>query len=184
MQKRVFITHGYTANSQKHWFPWLKVRLENEGFSVKVFDMPEADKPNPAIWLAHHRANIPNVSPQDIFIGHSLGCIATLRFLAQQNRPVGGLILVAGFDQTLPNLPELNDFTAQQPDYAALIRRIPQRTVIASLDDNVVNPAFSEQLAANLQAKYITTQGYKHFTEHHGVTQLPLVYDEIMAFAR
>lgn len=183
MQKRVFITHGYTANSQKHWFPWLKVRLEHKGFSVTVFDMPDSDNPDPAAWLAHHQANIDNISPQDIFIGHSLGCIAALRFLTQRNKPVGGVILVAGFDQPLPNLPELNDFTAQQPDYAALIRNIPQRTVIASLDDEVVNPEFSEQMAVNLQAKYITTQGYKHFTEYHSITQFPLIYDEIMMFA-
>lgn len=182
MQKRVFITHGYTANSQKHWFPWLKVRLENKGFFVTVFDMPDSDKPNPSAWLVHHQTNINNISPQDIFIGHSLGCIATLRFLVQQNQPVGGLILVAGFDQPLPNLPELNEFTAQQPDYAALIPKIPQRTVIASLDDEIVNPDLSERLAVNLQTKYITTQGYNHFTERYGVTQLPLIYDEIIAF--
>ncbi|ABR73663.1 serine hydrolase family protein [Actinobacillus succinogenes] len=183
MQKRVFITHGYTANSQKHWFPWLKVRLENEGFSVTVFDMPDADKPNPTAWLTHHRTHIPQLYPQDIFIGHSLGCIATLHFLAQQAQPVSGLILVAGFDQSLPNLPELNAFAAQKPDYNALIRHIPQRTVIASLDDDIVNPAFSEQLAVNLQAKYVTMQGYKHFTDRQGVTQLSFVYEEIMAFA-
>ena len=183
MQKRVFITHGYTAHSQKHWFQWLKVRLETAGFWVKVLDMPNSSQPTPQEWLVHHQAEIPEIRETDIFIGHSLGCIATLRFLASRCAKIHGLILLAGFDQCLPNLPELDSFNADVIDYHPLIENIPWRTVIASLDDEVVNPQFSEQLAVNLQAKYSVTQGYGHFIERHGVTELPLLLDEVLAMA-
>lgn len=179
MQKRVFITHGYTAHSKKHWFPWLKVRLENQGFLVKVFDMPNSTHPDAQEWLAYHQAEISAIQETDIFIGHSLGCIATLRFLASQNQKIGELILVAGFDLALPNLPELDRFTQQKLDYAQLITNIPKRTIIASFDDDVVHYSFTQQLAVNLQAKYIELNGYKHFTERQGVTELPQVLDVI-----
>lgn len=183
MQKRVFITHGYTAHSQKHWFPWLKVRLEKEKFSVKVLDMPNSSQPKPEEWLVHHQAKIPELHETDIFIGHSLGCIATLRFLAQQNQKIAGLILVAGFDQAVPNLPELDVFTAEKLDYSQFVANIPQRTVIASKDDEVIHHGFSEQLAVNLNAKYFVTNGYNHFTERFGVTELPLVLDEVLSMS-
>lgn len=181
MQQRVFITHGYTANSQKHWFPWLKARLENQGFAVKVFDMPNSAHPHPQEWLAYHQSEIPEIRETDIFVGHSLGCIATLRFLASQNQKINKLILVAGFDQHLPNLPELDEFTQETLDYSQLIANISQRTVIASADDHVVNPQFTAQLAEQLEAKYLLLNGHKHFTESAGVTELPMVLDEILS---
>lgn len=181
MQKRVFITHGYTANSQKHWFPWLKARLENQGFFVKVFDMPNSNQPNAQEWLSHHQKAISDIRETDIFIGHSLGCIATLRFLAQQNQKIDKLILVAGFDQHLPNLPELDYFTQEKLNYLPMIANISQRIVIASADDQVVNPQYTEQLAEHLEAKYLLLNGYKHFTESAGVAELPVVLDEILS---
>ncbi|PVX39280.1 hypothetical protein C8D76_106102 [Pasteurella langaaensis DSM 22999] len=183
MQKRVFITHGYTANSQKHWFQWLKVRLEKEKFLVTVLDMPNSNHPNVQEWLDYHASQIGELYPTDIFIGHSLGCIATLRFLAARQQKIAAAILVSGFNQPLPNLPELDGFSKQPLDYNALIAQISQRTVISSLDDDVVNHAFTEQLATDLQAKYIATNGYRHFTERQGVTELPLLLDEILALA-
>jgi len=181
MQQRVFITHGYTAHSQKHWFPWLKVRLEKKNVCVKVLDMPNSSQPKPEEWLAHHQAEIPEIHETDIFIAHSLGCIATLRFLAQQNQKIAGLILVAGFDQAVSNLPELDAFTAEKLDYSQLIANSSQRTVIASKDDEVIQHELSEQLAVNLKAKYFVTNGYNHFTERFGVTELPLVLDEVLS---
>ncbi|MDD7426528.1 MAG: alpha/beta hydrolase [[Actinobacillus] rossii] len=102
-----------------------------------------------------------------------------MRFLASQNQKIGELILVAGFDLALPNLPELDSFTQQKLDYAQLITNIPKCTVIASFDDDVVHYSFTQQLAVNLQAKYIELNGYKHFTECQGVTELPQVLDVI-----
>ena len=87
---------------------------------------------------------------------------------------------MAGFNQALPNLPQLDGFTEQTLDYRTLIEKIAQRTVIASLDDDVVHHTFTEQLAVDLRAKYVTTTGYRHFTERQGVTELPLLLDEIL----
>lgn len=181
MLKKVYITHGYTANSTKHWFPWLKLRLKNQGFWVEVFDMPNSTQPDAQQWLEFHQQKIQNIDSNSYFIAHSLGCIATLRFLQQRQQTIGGVILVAGFAQSLPNLPELDQFSAEPLDFAALIQQIPQRLVIASDDDQVVNVQYSRNLAQQLQADYLELSGYGHFLDRQGISELPLVYDNIMA---
>ena len=154
MLKKIYITHGYTANSQKHWFPWLKERLEKQGFLVQVFDLPNSEKPTPESWLDFHQQHISEPDSQSYFIAHSLGCIATLRYLQSLTSPIGGLILVSGFAEHLPNLPELDPFTEPKLDIQNLIQQIPNRLVIASDDDHIVNVQATRNLAQKLQAEY------------------------------
>ena len=40
MKKRLFVIHGYDANPQKHWFPWLKNKMEKKEYEVNVLEMP------------------------------------------------------------------------------------------------------------------------------------------------
>ncbi|WP_439243246.1 RBBP9/YdeN family alpha/beta hydrolase [Lonepinella sp. BR2474] len=184
MLEKIYITHGYTAHSQKHWFPWLKVRLENQKIFTQIFDMPNSTEPDPQQWLEFHQQHIPQLDQHCYFIGHSLGCIATLRFLQQAKMQIGGIILVSGFAEKLPNLPELDDFNKTPLNFTALIQQIPKRVVIASDDDDVVNVQFTRNLAQNLQANYIEVSGYRHFLDRQGVTELPLVYEEIMKMVK
>ena len=39
---QVFITHGYTANGNKHWFPWLEEELAKLGIPCKRLKMPDS----------------------------------------------------------------------------------------------------------------------------------------------
>ncbi|TDQ57732.1 hypothetical protein EDC45_1380 [Mesocricetibacter intestinalis] len=180
MQKRLYITHGYTANSRSHWFPWLKRVLAKHNMLTTIFDMPDSHHPDPRQWLDYHRKHIEQCDENTIFVGHSLGCIATLSYLQTQYSNIAGVILVSGFDRTLPNLPELNPFLNPMPDYADLIERIPYRTVIAAADDPVVNCTYSEQLARHLQADYQLLASGGHFLDREGCTQLMPVYREVL----
>ncbi|MCK3658181.1 alpha/beta hydrolase [Pasteurellaceae bacterium Pebbles2] len=184
MLKNIYITHGYTANSSKHWFPWLKqqlkVRSKNNEFSTALFDMPNSSQPDPQQWLAYHQQQIQHLDEHSYFIGHSLGCVATLRYLQQMKKKIGGVILVAGFAEPLPNLPELDAFCTPALDFDALINLIPKRLVIASDDDDVVNVQFSRNLAQNLQADYIELTQHRHFLDRQGITECPIIYEKLM----
>ncbi|AAU38988.1 RBBP9/YdeN family alpha/beta hydrolase [[Mannheimia] succiniciproducens] len=180
MRKQLYITHGYTANSQSHWFQWLKNQLIPHQIHTNIFDMPDSSKPNPQIWLAHHQTYINQCDENTVFIGHSLGCIATLRYLQRQKKKIKGLILVAGFDEPLDNLPELTSFTLQRIYYPELIANIPQRIVIGSSNDEVVAPKYTQKLAANLQASYLTVENAGHFLARQGFTEFPLLLKECL----
>lgn len=171
---QVYITHGYTANGDKHWFPWLETELAKLGVSSKRLTMPNSSNPTPEEWLAYHQAEI-KLNEETILIGHSLGCIATLNYLATKSQKIKGAIFVAGFYERLPNLPELNTFV---DFFRNLTACKPEKSfVLAALNDPVVNHQFSENLAKLLNAEYLSLPIGGHFLDREGITELPPVLE-------
>lgn len=169
---QVYITHGYTANGDKHWFPWLEQELAKIGIPCKRLTMPHSDAPTPEAWLAHHQQEI-NLTPETILVGHSLGCVATLNFLAASQQKIKAAVLVSGFYEPLPHLPELDAFAKH---YANSTACLPEKCmVIAAADDHIVPAEFSERLAQHLGADYLCLPTGGHFLDREGVTELPQV---------
>lgn len=168
--KKVYVTHGYTAHPDKHWFPWLERELAQLGIACVRLEMPDSSNPTPEAWLAYHQQQI-EFDEETLFIGHSLGCIATLNYLAHTQQKAKAAIFVSGFYQKLPNLPELDAFANF---YANSTACLPEKSyVIASLTDAVVHHRFSDQLAQHLGADYLRLPQGGHFLDREGVTELP-----------
>jgi len=178
--RRLIVAHGYNASPSKHWFPWLQSSLPS--VDVIVPALPNSTDPDRSEWLAELTATIEQPDPDTVIVGHSLGCITTL--LALDAIPgewqLGGLILVAGFDDNLPNLPQLNPFTAE-PSYnpQKIISRTRFRSAIYSDNDGIVNPRFSRRLAQRLRCEEIEVVGGCHFLDREGVTELPSVLQQL-----
>lgn len=170
---QVYIVHGYTANADKHWFPWLENQLTKIGISCERLNMPDSANPSLDRWLTH-LASI-KVNAETIFVGHSLGCIAILNFLAKQQLQIKGAVFVSGFYQPLPNLPELSAFT----NYYAILPSPPTFPVyvVSALDDNVVAHQYSDALAVHMKADYIRLNQGGHFLDREGFTELPVVLE-------
>lgn len=183
---QVYITHGYTANGDKHWFPWLKQQLTDLGISCHTLSMPNPENPNPTEWLDYHQSQI-QLTEDTILVGHSLGCIATLNLLASTQQKVKGVILVSGFFQCLPTLPELDNFANTYATFYANLglnsTAYPPKntTVIASVNDEIVPHSFSDHLALHLKADYIRLPQGGHFLDREGITEFPLVLNLIKA---
>lgn len=171
---QVYIVHGYTANAEKHWFPWLEQELVKCGISCERLNMPNSDNPSIDTWLSHLAENV-ELNQQTIFVGHSLGCIAILNFLSKKQERIKGAVFVSGFYHILENLPELSTFT----NYYAILPTPPAfpAYVLSALDDNIVNHKYSDALAQHLQADYIRLNQGGHFLDREGVTQLPIVLE-------
>jgi len=43
--KKVLIAHGKEGYPEEGWFPWLKLQLEEKGFTIFVPQLPDAEKP-------------------------------------------------------------------------------------------------------------------------------------------
>jgi uncharacterized protein len=101
--KRVIIVHGYTGDSSKNWFPWLKAELEKLGVSVTVPQMPNTNAPVLTEWLPHLQATVGAPDTETYLVGHSLGCPTILRYLEslKNGEKTGGALLVAGFAEPL-----------------------------------------------------------------------------------
>ncbi|MCU1548511.1 MAG: hypothetical protein JWO29_1462 [Arthrobacter sp.] len=175
---RVVVIHGYGASPDNHWFPWLKAEMTAAGVPVSVAEMPDGIPADPGEWGEVVKSAVGDVGSATFLVGHSLGCITILRYLAGLPKPwtLGGLILVAGFAGRLEAIPELDAFLDDGVQLDGVVENIHRRLVIHSDDDPTVPPATSADLAFRLNADVLVVPGAKHFLDADGVTELPPVY--------
>ncbi|WP_373778546.1 RBBP9/YdeN family alpha/beta hydrolase [Glaesserella sp.] len=171
---QVYIVHGYGAAPEKHWFPWLENELAKIGIVCQRLAMPESGNPSVEKWLQHLEKHL-IVNEQTVIVAHSLGCIATLNFLAKNFEKPAGAVFVSGFYQPLETLPELSTFSNL---YAVQPPLMPFKSyVVASLDDSVVPHKYSDALAQHLKSDYIRLPQGGHFLDIEGMTEFPLVLE-------
>ncbi|MDO8560374.1 MAG: alpha/beta fold hydrolase [bacterium] len=183
MQQRAFIVHGWGGFPGEGWFPWLKRELEHRGFVVQVPAMPAPHTPKLSDWLQTLRETVGRVDEKTIFIGHSLGCYAILKFL--ENPPseqvAGGAVLVAGFRAL--NIPVLNVFYAPPLDWTVIKAHAGKIIAIHSDHDPYVPLAKGEEFRQQLGAQLHVLTGYRHFSGSEGVTELPAALDAVLAIS-
>lgn len=111
MNRRVYIVHGFEGNPHGNWFDWLCAQIKSTGAQAISLAMPNPDKPSTTAWQFTLDQHIGKPDAHTFLVGHSLGCITLLHFLSrQQPQKIGGLLLAAGFADTLPPLPALDAY--------------------------------------------------------------------------
>lgn len=183
--KRAFLIHGWTGSPEDGWSPWLKKKLEEKGFEVFVPAMPDAVTPMMNKWLSYLAQIVGIPDENTYFVGHSLGCIAILRYLEAlaEKQKVGGVILVAGFSQDLEYgeyKGELSSFFKTPVNWDEIKKHCDRFITIHSDDDPWVplkhNAIFKEKLGAEV----IVMSGMKHFAGDNGITELPVALNSVL----
>ncbi|MFM2484118.1 RBBP9/YdeN family alpha/beta hydrolase [Celerinatantimonas yamalensis] len=172
--QQIYLVHGYTASVNSHWFPWLEAQfVDNCHVQFKRIAMPDPNEPKVESWLTTLNQHL-QIDHSTILIGHSLGCISLLRFLAQLGQPIHGVLLVAGFAESIATLAELDPFSQLQLPYQQLQEQIKHRVMLYSDNDPVVPAQYSRRLAEQLMMQTYQMSGYGHFLAKEGVSELPL----------
>lgn len=181
MKKRVFNIHGWEGYPEEGWRPWLRKELEKRGFEVFVPAMPETNTPTFEKWLSHLVKTVGKPRKTDIFVGHSLGCITVLRFLEglKGSEKVGGAILVAGFTDNL-GCQEIDSFFTAPINFEKIKSRCEKFIVIHSDNDPYVPLKHGDIFKEKLGAKLIKMHKMKHFSGDDGITELPVVLEELL----
>jgi predicted alpha/beta hydrolase family esterase len=188
--ERVFIIHGWTTTNKQDWIPWAVKAISDKGYSVTAPLMPNTNYPLMSVWQQKMEAVVGKTKPTDIFIGHSLGCQAILRFLASQSNDtkVNKILLVAGAQklskEALP-LPEDEKIFGpwrDKPINFTKVRKMANQIIaIFSDDDPWVlleenAPIYEKELGATI----IVEKGKKHFMKDNGgITELPILLQYI-----
>lgn len=104
--KRVVIVHGWGGSSQSDFLLWAKEELEKKGYDVVTPNMPDTEYPKIETWVPHLAQTVGEVKKDDIFIGHSMGSQAVLRFLESlpEDKKVRRVIVIAGFGSYIKGL--------------------------------------------------------------------------------
>ncbi len=171
---RVFIIHGWQSNPQEGWKPWLKGELEKLGFEVHVPLMPNADYPNCEEWTNHLQKVVGAPKPNDIFVGHSLGCIAILKYLETHNQSIAHCIFVAGFLRPI-GYSELDSFFTKKLDYNKIRKNSKTFTAIFSDNDKYISLDHANDFKKYLNAKIIIEKNMFHFDAESGIKTFPLL---------
>ncbi|EAC2164681.1 serine hydrolase family protein [Campylobacter coli] len=179
--KQIYIVHGYGSDENYGFLPSVAKNLKAKNHEVLLLSFPNAFSPKLDEWMQTMSQNFTKLDENTFFIRHSLGGVAVLDFLnsLDERTKIGGVIMVAPFDEPLAKLPILNDFIKPKLDYKKLDNMIIHKIIISAKDDKVVPIWVSENLAKKLNAKFIQTPNGGHFMESKGFKDLPLVIEEL-----
>ncbi|MFA6227740.1 MAG: alpha/beta fold hydrolase [Patescibacteria group bacterium] len=178
MAPRIFIIHGWDGSPQGCWLPWLKERLEQQGVAVQVPTMPQPENPVIADWVNQLASIVGEPDKETYFVGHSIGCQTILRYVEQSQKPIGGIVCVAGWFR-LPHLATAEEKRIARPwletpmDFDKIRQRAGKIIAIFSDNDPDVDLGDKELFEKNLNAKTIIEHGKGHFSDDAGVTELP-----------
>lgn len=179
--QNAYIFHGFGATPDDHWFGWLAQQLDVVDIRTVVPVLPDPLAPDALRWQETVRAAVGEMDERTAMIAHSLGSLAALRHLASLTGPwrLGRLVLVSGFLDRLPVLPELDDFIDAGCDVSTLREHIDQIIVIRSDDDPLVPPSHTNRLADLLRTRPLVVPGAGHFLATDGHSTLPAAHDAL-----
>ncbi len=146
MAEAFLLLHGLEGSGAEHWQTWLAGRLRGRGLHVAYPDLPEADAPTIARWLAALQTELDALPlAETTVLCHSLGC---LLWLHHDGPPVARALLVA------PPQPDVEVAGATGFRPAPMRRTAALSTrLVCSTDDPWCPPARSQRLADELGAR-------------------------------
>lgn len=189
MTKRVFIIHGWASSPNKDWHPWLKSKLEEKGFEAFVPAMPDADHPKIETYVPFLAKQVGRPDENTFLVGHSIGCQTILRYLESAKGKVGGCVFVGGWF-SLRGLETKDERDIAKPwletpiDFEKVRKATQKFTAIFSDNDPFVPLSNMKLFEQNLGAKVVLESKKGHFTDEEGVTELPVVMNELLKLVR
>ncbi|RYU80087.1 RBBP9/YdeN family alpha/beta hydrolase [Hymenobacter persicinus] len=180
--KHVYVVPRWAGSAHDDWYPWLKRQLESLSdspvtYEVHLLTMPAWDLPT--IEQANdYLATVlpPRELNENIYlVGHSVGCLAILHYLAQAAEQfpvhppqVGGVLCVAGWFSVDSPWQDILNWIHAPIDYEAARRLIPAHklTVLLSDDDPYTSGyQENEQLwVERLSSNVSILPGRQHFS--------------------
>lgn len=181
MKNTAFIIHGSGGNPNKHWYPWLKEKLEKKGIQVFAPQFP-IDEKNQTLnnWLKTLEP-FKEYLEDSIVIGHSLGVPFILNILNQWKYKIKAAFLVSGFEGYLyvENEPNINSFSEKNFDWDKIKSKCKNFYVIHSDNDPYIPLEKAKELAQKLGVEIIIVKNGVHFQAQSGFSRFNLLLKKI-----
>jgi predicted alpha/beta hydrolase family esterase len=175
MSRRLLVIPRWGGGPASDWYPWLAAELggiESPPFDrVEVAAMPDPDLPTVAAWVARVRMVLgddPVALRRTVVAGHSVGCQAVLRALAElpDGARVDGVLCVAGWFWVDEPWASLRPWLETPLDLDRTRRAAGDRVVAVLSDDDPFTShwrANAAAWAARLGATTVMVPGAGHF---------------------
>ncbi|MDO8569256.1 MAG: DUF1749 domain-containing protein [bacterium] len=187
--KKIYLVHGWEGTPGK-LFMWITDELRIAGFEVEALSMPNQDEPIIKDWVVKLKETV-GIRPNEniIFVGHSIGCQAILRYLANLENPglFGGFVFIAPWLK-VSGLETEEEENIAKPwvetpiNNKKVLKHIPKNKIVAIFSDNdPFVPKENWKLFEHLfGAKVIIESGKGHITYEDGVYTLPSALEAVL----
>ncbi len=175
---KVVMVHGWDGNPENCWFPWLKSRLD---MKVIAPSMPNPDKPEIGPWVK--TLEDLDLGEDTVFVGHSVGCQAILRYLT--GKKAKGVVLVAPWfkldQKTIEEEPGSMEIARPWMETPIEFNSIDTKVVCILSDNDPYVPMEENKkiIEDKLNADVIVEHGKGHFDDSAGVKELPSVLEAV-----
>lgn len=182
--QRIFLIHGWGGSPRNDWFPWAEKALKEKGYNVFVPEMPDTEHPKIGPWVNKLTETVGETRTDDVLIGHSIGCLAVLRFLGalKDGEKVSKVILIAPWQYLTLDEGESEEdaipWIETPIDYGEI--RIKANRIIAVFSDNdpwVPYGKNVEFFREKLNPEIITKHEMGHFTGEEGVEEVSFLLE-------
>lgn len=101
--KKAVVLHGTDGAPEHNWFPWIKSKLESEGYEVWIPLLPQNHTPNRKVYNEFLFSQDWDFA-DNIVVGHSSGAVSVLNLLMDERCPKIKLAVMLGvWAEDLPN---------------------------------------------------------------------------------
>ena len=188
----VAIFHGYGGNKPNSWLTWLNKQLNDMGISTIYPSFPFMGSSHISDWYSEFSKYKNDFKGPVSLVGHSGG--TTFAFYTIQNNDMQfeKVILVCplndlvGADTVRPGdeiqAPFIRAFVHQHFDFDLIKSRVKEFVFILSDNDPNVPYESTRDYYRGIfpNSKFITLHNYGHINEKAGITELPIVLDELL----
>lgn len=135
----------------------------------------------------HRGLSIDHFGENTMVVGHSLGNLFLIKYIAKNNIRLESSVFLAGFLSTIPNRPDIDDvvkkFMPTKEEIEKFKKLVPRRFAIYDLNDPLLNPidfrtnksSMMEEFADILEAqKYVVDEG-GHFGNTSKAQEIPIL---------
>ncbi|EKE14142.1 MAG: hypothetical protein ACD_12C00658G0009 [uncultured bacterium] len=168
--KKALILHAWYSKPEDNWYPWLKSKLEEKNYQVFSPKIPTFDSDNPQLKTSMDfiEKNFP-IDKETIIIGHSLGCLLTLR-LAEKHI-INKIILIAGWDFNDLTM-EHQSFWSNKINHDLIKENVKEIYCVTSDNDPYITLFQVQEMSKRLNAKCILIKKGGHFASKEKTKQI------------
>lgn len=159
---------GLHNSNEEHWQTLIE-RSDPENF--QRIHQENWDAPDCAIWIDQIEKELKTFHHNDlILIGHSIGCMAIVKWHEKFGHRIKGALLVAPSDSERANYPAYISGFTPIPSF-----KLPFPTiVVASTNDHVTDLERAKEFALNWGSEFVVLENAGHIEPKSGFGNWPL----------
>ncbi len=173
---RVVLIHGYNANPEMNFHPWLIQQLKDKGIEVIAPKIPLEGEPDVLLCIDALVQAVGRLDEKTIILGHSLGGVLALRYLEAAeavSTPRAVMLIAAPWQtksETIKNL-FLSEF-----DYDVVAWKAKEFVIVHDKEDTMVPFDHALKYQKMLNAELIETTGNNHYMD----AEYPILFETIL----